>query len=202
MAPKLILTGFMATGKSAIGRAAAARLGWRLVDSDAELVARAGKPIPAIFAEHGEAQFRALEREVIAALADDPALCPQCGEPRPAVISTGGGALVDERNYLALKRAGVIICLSARPEVIAARVRRSPHKRPKLTEGGRPLEADVLRRGMFETRLLGNGLRPHQIAQFAQLNLLSHVVEHEHPKGTAERPHPSILPYPHGVSYV
>ena len=123
MAPKLILTGFMATGKSAVGRAAAARLGWRLVDSDAELVARAGKPIPAIFAEHGEAQFRALEREVIAALADDPALCPQCGEPRPAVISTGGGALVDERNYLALKRAGVIICLIARPEVIAARVR-------------------------------------------------------------------------------
>jgi shikimate kinase len=143
MAPKLILTGFMATGKSAVGRAAAARLRWRLVDSDAELVARAGKPIPAIFAEHGEAQFRALEREVIAALADDPALCPQCGEPRPAVISTGGGALVDERNYLALKRAGVIICLSARPEVIAARVRRSPHKRPKLTEGGRPLEARI-----------------------------------------------------------
>ncbi|MGZ3621037.1 MAG: shikimate kinase, partial [Candidatus Binataceae bacterium] len=48
MAPKLILTGFMATGKSAVGRAAAARLGWRLVDSDAALAARAGKPIPAI----------------------------------------------------------------------------------------------------------------------------------------------------------
>lgn len=143
MAPKLILTGFMATGKSAVGRAVAARLGWRLVDSDAELVARAGKPIPAIFAEHGEAQFRALEREVIAALADDPARCPQCGEPRPAVISTGGGALVDEGNYRALKRAGVIVCLSARPEVIAARVRRSPHKRPKLLEGGKPLETRI-----------------------------------------------------------
>jgi len=143
MAPKLILTGFMATGKSAVGRAVAARLGWRLADSDAELVARAGKPIPAIFAEHGEAQFRALEREVIVALADDPARCPQCGEPRPAVISTGGGALVDERNYLALKRVGVIVCLSARPEVIAARVRRSPHKRPKLLEGDKPLEARI-----------------------------------------------------------
>jgi len=143
MAPKLILTGFMATGKSAVGRAVAARLGWRLADSDAELVARAGKPIPAIFAEQGEAQFRALEREVIAALANDPARCPQCGEPRPAVISTGGGALVDERNYLALKRVGVIICLNARPEVIAARVRRSPHKRPKLLEGGKPLETRI-----------------------------------------------------------
>jgi len=143
MAPKLILTGFMATGKSAVGRAVAARLGWPLRDSDAELVARAGKPIPAIFAEHGEAHFRALEREVIAALADEPARCPRCGEPRPAVISTGGGALVDERNYLALKGAGVIVCLSARPEVIAERVRRAPHKRPKLLEGGQPLEARI-----------------------------------------------------------
>jgi shikimate kinase len=143
MAPKLILTGFMATGKSAVGRAAASRLGWRLVDSDTELVARAGKSIPAIFADHGEAHFRMLEREVIAALAEDAARCPQCGEPRPAVISTGGGALMDERNYLVLKGAGVIICLSARPEVIAARVRRAPHKRPKLLEGGKPLEERI-----------------------------------------------------------
>jgi len=140
MAPKLILTGFMASGKSAVGRAVAARLGWRLVDSDAEISARAGKSIPVIFAERGEAYFRTLERETIAALAGDPARCPQCGEPRPAVISTGGGALIDERNYAALSSAGVIICLSARPEVIAARVRRAPHKRPKLLVGGKPLE--------------------------------------------------------------
>jgi shikimate kinase len=143
MAPKLILTGFMATGKSAVGRTVAARLGWRLVDSDAELAARAGKPIPAIFAENGEARFRALEREVIAGLADNPDRCPQCGEPRPAVISTGGGVLVDDRNYAALKNAGVIICLIARTEIIAARVRRSRQVRPKLLEGGKPLEARI-----------------------------------------------------------
>jgi shikimate kinase len=139
MAPKLILTGFMATGKSAVGRAVAARLGWRLRDSDAELVARAGKPIPAIFAEHGEAHFRALEREVIAALADDPARCPQCGQPRPAIISTGGGALVDEANCAALKRAGVVVCLAATPEAIAERVTRSKTPRPKLMESGKPV---------------------------------------------------------------
>jgi shikimate kinase len=144
MAPKLILTGFMASGKSAVGRAIAAQLRWRLVDSDAEISARAGKSIPAIFADHGEVYFRTLERETIMALADDRARCPQCGEPRPAVISTGGGALMDERNYAALKRAGVIICLSARPEVIVARVRRAPHKRPKLLEGGKPLEERIV----------------------------------------------------------
>ena len=53
------------------------------------------------------------------------------------MISTGGGALVDESNCAALKRAGVIICLTARPEVVAARVDRSKIKRPKLTESGK-----------------------------------------------------------------
>lgn len=143
MAPKLILTGFMAAGKSAVGRAVAARLGVRLRDSDAELVARTGRPIAEIFARDGEAHFRALEREVIAELASDSDRCPRCGADRPAVISTGGGALVDERNYAALRRAGVIVCLTARPEVIAARVRRSREARPKLLEGGKPLEERI-----------------------------------------------------------
>jgi shikimate kinase len=143
MAPKLILTGFMAAGKSAVGRTVAARLGLHLMDSDTELVARAGRPIAEIFAHDGEAHFRALEREVIADLAADPNRCPRCGAPRPMVISTGGGALVDERNYAALKHAGVIVCLTARPEVIAARVRRSRETRPKLLEGGKPLEERI-----------------------------------------------------------
>ena len=54
------------------------------------------------------------------------------------MISTGGGVLVDEANCVALKRVGVIVCLTARPEVVAARVERSKAKRPKLTEGGKP----------------------------------------------------------------
>jgi shikimate kinase len=143
MAPKLILTGFMAAGKSAVGRVVAARLGLHLMDSDAELVARAGKPIAEIFARDGEPRFRALEREVIAGLAANPNRCPQCGAARPMVLATGGGALIDERNYTALKRAGVIVCLTARPGIIAARVRRSRETRPKLLEGDKPLEARI-----------------------------------------------------------
>jgi len=137
---KLILTGFMATGKSAVGHLVARRLGWRFTDTDASIAARAGKPIPAIFADHGEPHFRALERETIAALAQDRRRCPQCGKLMPAVISTGGGALVDEENCAMLKRIGVVICLTARPEIIAARVGRSASRRPKLVEGGKPLE--------------------------------------------------------------
>jgi shikimate kinase len=137
MTPKLILTGFMATGKSSVGPLVARRLGWQFVDSDAIIVARAKKPVAQIFADDGEAQFRKFEREVIAHLAADRRRCPLCHGPHPEVISTGGGALVDESNCAALQRAGVIICLTARPEVVAARVDRSKTKRPKLTESGK-----------------------------------------------------------------
>jgi shikimate kinase len=139
MTPKLVLTGFMATGKSAVGLAIAARLGWRFIDSDAEIVAREGRPIAAIFSADGEAKFRALEREVIVKIAGERRHCPQCHGDYPAVVSTGGGALADEANATALKRCGVVICLTARPEVIAARVGRSQVKRPKLLEGGKAL---------------------------------------------------------------
>jgi shikimate kinase len=132
--PKLVLTGFMASGKSAVGRALAARLGRRFIDSDHEIIVRAGKPIARIFAEDGEAAFRALEREVIAALA---------AAPEPAVIATGGGALVDNANYEALSRAATIICLAARPEVLARRVSASNVARPKLMEGNLPLEERI-----------------------------------------------------------
>ncbi len=137
MTPKLILTGFMATGKSSVGPIVARRLGWEFVDLDSAIAARAGKPIAQIFADHGEAHFRRLEREVVAHLTGDRRRCPQCHGPHPGVISTGGGVLLDESNCAALKRAGVIVCLTARPEVVAARVKRSKTGRPKLTEGGK-----------------------------------------------------------------
>jgi shikimate kinase len=143
MTPKLILTGFMATGKSSAGPLVARRLGWEFVDVDAVIVARAGKPVAQIFADHGEAHFRQLEREAVAHLTGDRRRCPHCHGPFPEVISTGGGALVDESNCVAFKGVGVIVCLTARPEVVAARVERSKTKRPKLTEGGKSTLARV-----------------------------------------------------------
>jgi len=143
MTPKLIITGFMATGKSSVGPLIARRLGWEFVDVDSVIVARAGKPIAEIFADNGEAHFRRLEREAIAHLTSDRRRCPNCHGPHPEVISTGGGVLIDESNCAALKRVGVIVCLMARPEVIAMRVERSKTKRPKLTEGGKPILARI-----------------------------------------------------------
>lgn len=143
MAPKIILTGFMASGKSAVGRALAQRLGWRLIDCDARIVAQAGKPIPEIFRECGEAGFRTLEQRIIDDLAADRRRCPQCGEPRPAVIATGGGAIVDLRNFEMLRSVGVIVCLTARPEIIARRIGASAKSRPMLMEGGKPLKERI-----------------------------------------------------------
>ena len=143
MAPKVILTGFMATGKSTIARQLARRLRWRLIDCDAEISARARKPIQQIFRDCGEASFRAMERSMIAEITSDRRLCAQCGHRRPAVIATGGGAIIDPQNYAALRECGVIVCLSARPEVIARRVASSVKARPMLAEGGMPLKERV-----------------------------------------------------------
>ncbi|MGH7907656.1 MAG: shikimate kinase [Candidatus Binataceae bacterium] len=134
MEPKLVLTGFMGTGKSRVGQLAAARLGWPFIDSDAEITARTGKPIHDIFADHGETYFRQLERAVIAELAM---------RMQPLVIAAGGGALTDEANFRALENAGILVCLSARPKIIAERVAKSSDPRPKLLEGGKPLDERI-----------------------------------------------------------
>jgi shikimate kinase len=143
MAPKLILTGFMATGKSVVAGMLARQLGWNLVDCDAEIVRRAGKSIEQIFRDHGEADFRQLERLIISEIAAEPRRCAHCGEPRPAVVATGGGAIVDPDNYAALRRTGIIICLAARPEVVARRIGPAASTRPMLTRAGGPLTERV-----------------------------------------------------------
>ena len=108
----LVLTGFMGTGKTTVGCEAARRLGHTFVDMDDVIVARAGKPIPRIFAEDGEAEFRAIEAAVCAELSAQDGL----------VIATGGGALVNPANRITLQRSGVVVCLDARPDEILRRV--------------------------------------------------------------------------------
>ncbi|MBN1889055.1 MAG: AAA family ATPase, partial [Thermoflexales bacterium] len=108
----LILTGFMATGKTAVGRAVAARLGRPFVDMDTEIEARAGKPIPCIFAEEGEAAFRQMEA----------ALCRELAARSGLVIATGGGALVEEANRKLMMQSGNVVCLVCSEDEILRRV--------------------------------------------------------------------------------
>jgi shikimate kinase / 3-dehydroquinate synthase len=144
----LIITGFMGTGKSSIGAAVARRLHRSFVDMDAVIEQRAGKSIRQIFEAEGEAAFRRLEAD----------LCRELAQQRDTVIATGGGALIDPVNRQILSGTGVVICLSAAPEEIVARVGRGD-KRP-LLPGGDP-RGEVER--LLETRRPAYATIPWQI---------------------------------------
>ena len=131
-ADNIILVGFMATGKSHVGRIIARLTGRRMADIDEEIVRRARKPIHRIFSEDGEAVFRAMERH--AALT----LC----EGGNNVVSAGGGAFAQELTRQVLLDSGTVFCLTALPETIHHRITRgSPNAavRPMLA-GGDPLD--------------------------------------------------------------
>jgi shikimate kinase len=108
----IVLVGFMGTGKTRIGRAVAERLGLEFVDMDDLIVDRAGKPIPEIFADDGEPHFRTIERQVVIDLSRESG----------RVIATGGGVVTNPDNIRDYDRDGLVICLSATPEVILSRV--------------------------------------------------------------------------------
>jgi shikimate kinase/3-dehydroquinate synthase len=127
----IALIGFMGTGKTEAGRLVAERLGMEFVDCDALVEARTGRTIADIFERSGEERFRRFEREVIARVSR------QWGK----VVATGGGAPKDPANIAALKRAGIVICLTARPEVIWERTHASdrpllavPDPRARISE--------------------------------------------------------------------
>jgi shikimate kinase len=126
--PQVILTGFMATGKTEVGRRLARALGRPFVDTDGLVEAGAGRSVPEIFATAGEARFRELEREAVARACEMP----------DAVVATGGGTLLDPENRRRLAAAGPIVCLAAAPETILLRIG-NPATRPLLVNGnGRP----------------------------------------------------------------
>ncbi|MDY7041614.1 MAG: 3-dehydroquinate synthase [Chloroflexota bacterium] len=109
----VVVTGFMGTGKTTVGREVARRLVRPFVDMDAEIEARAGKSIPRIFAEDGEAAFRRMET----------ALCQELSTQQGSVIATGGGTPVDPLNRDLMMRSGVVICLTCDVDEILRRLR-------------------------------------------------------------------------------
>ncbi|WP_065329329.1 shikimate kinase [Tritonibacter mobilis] len=109
----IVLVGMMGAGKTAVGRALAARLNVPFLDSDHEIEAAANMSIPEIFARDGEPFFREKEHQVITRL-----LKEECG-----VLSTGGGAFLAERNRTVMSEAGVSVCLQADLEVLWKRVK-------------------------------------------------------------------------------
>jgi len=122
--PQVILTGFMATGKTEVGRRLARRLGRPFIDVDGLVEASAGRTVAGIFATEGEARFRERERA---------AVVEACRVP-DAVVATGGGTMLDADNRRRLAAAGPIVCLAAPAEEILRRVGDTA-QRPLLANG-------------------------------------------------------------------
>src|ERR1041384_4553160 len=109
----IVLTGFMGTGKSAVGQHLATELHVAFVDVDLTIKKKAGKSIKDIFVTEGEARFRALESEVISELA----------HRDQTVISTGGGALLNPKNREKLEKKGILVCLRAKTGTLLERLK-------------------------------------------------------------------------------
>ena len=131
--PNIILTGFMATGKTTVGKLLADELGYEFVDTDELIEARSGMTVAGIFRVKGEAAFREMEADLARELAGK----------QKMVVSTGGSMMLDPDNAAALSASGRVFCLVATPEEIMQRVVKDTEHRRPLLEVPNPIERVV-----------------------------------------------------------
>jgi len=120
----LYITGFMGTGKSAVGKVLAQKTGKIFIDMDKAITDRQGISIADIFQKWGESHFRKLETNLLKEIV----------QRNDLVVATGGGTLLSEENVQLANQGGTIICLSANPMVIHQRIKED-RKRPLLYSG-------------------------------------------------------------------
>jgi shikimate kinase len=123
---RIVLTGFMGSGKSTVGPLLALRLGWKYLDTDDVIADEAGCSIPEIFRWEGEGGFRRLERATIARLAEEQDL----------VLALGGGAIEDEatRSLLLTTPETLLVHLEVKLETTLTRCRGTEQQRPVLAD--------------------------------------------------------------------
>ena len=143
----IILIGFMGTGKSTVARLLAAKLKRRYVDTDKEIEELTGKTVARLINEQGIVRFRSEETLMLKKLSSRQGL----------VIATGGGAPLSPENRRLLRETGILISLSASPEVIYERVKRKKKDRPLLAKGD--LKEQI-------TKLMEERREIYQIADF------------------------------------
>ena len=114
----IVLVGFMGTGKSSVGELLARMLKRKFVGTDERIEQREKRSITEIFETSGEPYFRKAEKNVIREVASLDGM----------IIAAGGGAVIDEENVRNLKKNGIIVCLSATPEVICERTGKYKHR--------------------------------------------------------------------------
>jgi len=117
----IILTGFMGTGKSTLGKHLAARMGYRFRDLDEMIVVHENMSVNEIFKQKGEPYFRALETSLICGISEDQGI----------VLSTGGGAVISPENRSMLRKMGLVVNLRAAPTALLERLS-GENERPLL----------------------------------------------------------------------
>jgi len=122
MKNNIVLTGFMGTGKTAVGQALAKRLNRQFIEVDSKIEQMAGKSISDIFKDSGEIYFRELEIGAI----------KQAAAGKKQVIACGGGVVLNTINIDRLRETGVIINLVASPQIILKRTSGNAGSRPLL----------------------------------------------------------------------
>ena len=158
--PPLVLSGFMGTGKSSVGRLAAELLQFEFVDTDELIESQSGLSIEEIFKNQGEAAFRQLEHGMVRNLE----------QRQKTVIATGGGLIIDTANLASLKTHALVVCLWASPEIIWERVQEQTH-RPLLQTAdplGKIRDLFAVRDPLYRQAdvLIQSGLRsPKEVAQ-------------------------------------
>ena len=154
----IVLTGFMGTGKTTVGHLLAKKLGRRFIDTDEVIEEKENRRIVDIFAQDGEAYFRAAEKQAV----------EQAGALSSCVIATGGGVVLDKENMDKLRAGGVIVNLHAPLELILART--AGGGRPLLNEQSREqVAARMAQREPFyadyDFRVEVGGKSPMEIAE-------------------------------------
>ena len=136
----IFLVGYMGCGKTSIGRQLAGKLNLRFLDMDAAIEQACGCSVREYFAANGEEAFRRLEREQVAALAEE----------KDAVVATGGGAPCFFDNMEVMNRAGVTVYFKMSPEKLAARLETGKAKRPLLKDKSEEELLEFIRKNVAE----------------------------------------------------
>lgn len=136
----IVLTGFMASGKSTVGKRLAEINGMRFVDTDELIENENNMKISDIFAEYGEKYFRKLEEETAKKLS----------ETDNAVISTGGGFAVNKNNIAYLRKNGTVVNLNPTLEIILKRLKSESDSRPLAKDKNRLIELFEMRKPFYD----------------------------------------------------
>ncbi|MCL2283328.1 MAG: 3-dehydroquinate synthase [Fibromonadales bacterium] len=121
MPDNIYFTGFMASGKTRIGRLLAAHMKRHYIDLDAYIAEHAKKTVTEIFKQDGEAKFRELEKEALW----------EISQKKNVIVSLGGGAITQSENINVIRASGILICMRANPEVLCERIGRK-NSRPLM----------------------------------------------------------------------